>query len=618
MSIAKGQPPENFIDAGKSSLDDRRATRLILCLLLVLVTIALYSPVSRAPYLNYDDNAYVYENYHVRQGLTWQTISWAFTTTDESNWHPLTWLSHALDVDLFGLKPAGPHYMNVLLHAANVALLFLFLQSSTGMVWRSACVAFLFAVHPLNVESVAWISERKNVLSMFFFLLALLAYAAYASKSSTARYMLVAVSFALALMAKPQVITLPFVLLLLDYWPLQRTPGSPENTGCPPRRAWSRLILEKIPLLALSTASAWITMRVQHTAMQAEYPFSVRLENALVSYATYIGKTLVPVRLAPMYPHPGFSVRPSSAFLAALLLIVITVAVAISRRRYLLVGWLWFLGVLVPMMGFVQVGLQAMADRYAYIPLIGLLIMICWGAGDLMVERSALRISTFAAGAAVAIALTIAAYRQIGYWKDNLTLWTHTLEVTRNNFIAEDSLATALLAEGRIADAAVHFQNAVHINPEDPIGTLNLGAWEQLEGNDSAAIAYDQSVLRLTQNSRVLTQALTNLGYIYYTQKQYESSRQSFEIAVQQMPQNAQAWVGLGLLAQKSGNLQRATQDYENAIRFELSDVEFLLFAQALEKQGLTDQAAAARASAARYSHDIDAANRDALRLLQQ
>jgi tetratricopeptide (TPR) repeat protein len=594
--------------------EDRRELRLILCLLLVLITLTLYAPTSHAPYFSVDDQAYVFENYHVRQGLSWDTVKWAFSTTDTANWHPLTWISHSLDVQMFGLKPEGPHYVNVLLHAVNATILFFLLLQCTRAVWSSFVVAFLFAVHPLNVESVAWISERKNLLSMFFLLIALAAYGWYARKPSVSRYLLLAVCFALGLMTKPQVITLPFALLLLDYWPLQRTRNKDLETGS----SWTRLVVEKLPLMALSGASAWITMKAQKTAMHMEFPLSVRLENAVLAYAKYIGKTVWPAGLGPMYPHPGLSVRFTYALLAALLLAAITSSVVFSGRRYLVVGWLWFLGTLVPMLGLIQVGMQAMADRYAYIPCIGLFVMACWGIGELLENRQSLRVPALVIGGVALTALALACYRQIGYWKDDLALWTHTLNVTENSFYAEDGVGMALTSAGRLDEAAMHFHNAARINPDDPIAAMNLGVYEQLRGNSSAAIAYDLKVLRLTQDPRLLARTLTSLGYIYYAEKQLDSSRQSFRLALIEMPESAVAWTGLGLVTQTEGDVSDAVEDYANAVRIEPNDVGYILLAQALEKQGSADKARAARAMAGPLSHDVEAANRAAQRLLTQ
>src|SRR5208282_1190066 len=351
---------------------------LLLCLLLAVAVLVAYNPVTRNGFLNYDDNGYIAKNPHVRAGLTWVTVKWAFTTYQQANWHPLTWLSHALDCELFGLHPAGHHYMNVLLHAANVVLLFLLLENATGFRWRSLMVAALFALHPINVESVAWAAERKNVLSMLFFLLALYAYGWYGrglslgkaglGKSGLLRYAAVVCCFALALLSKPQVIAFPFLLLLWDYWPLCRIGAA---GGANASRWWSGwLVLEKTPLLLLSAASAVVTMKAQKAggAVQTFSHFSLllRLKTATISYARYLGKAFWPSKLVAMYPHPAKLYPGWQVGAAAVLLLLVTALVLRAReQRYLAVGWFWFLGSLVPMIGLVQVGVQAMADRYA-------------------------------------------------------------------------------------------------------------------------------------------------------------------------------------------------------------------------------------------------------------
>ncbi|HZM10837.1 MAG TPA: hypothetical protein VFC15_11560, partial [Candidatus Limnocylindrales bacterium] len=331
----------------------------ILGLLLVVATAVLYYPATHHPFVNYDDDAYVTENVHVQAGLNWDTVEWAFTSYDQANWHPVTWLSHALDCQLFQLEPAGHHGTNVLLHALNAALLFWILVQATGSAGRSFMVAALFALHPINVESVVWVAERKNLLSMLFFLLALGVYRWYAREPRPGRYAVVALLFALGLMAKPQVITLPFVLLLWDYWPLRRmfADGEFAATGSAtvfPARSFSRLVLEKLPLVALSAVSAAITIKAQRVGggINPELSLSARLANAIVSYARYVGKAVWPTHLAPMYPHPGNSLAKWEVFTALLFLLVVTALVTAGRRhRYLPVGWLWFLGTLIPMIG---------------------------------------------------------------------------------------------------------------------------------------------------------------------------------------------------------------------------------------------------------------------------
>ena len=414
----------------------------VFSLLLIILTIALYYPVKSHPFVNYDDNVYVTENLHVQSGLTWETVGWAFTTYDAGNWHPLTWLSHALDVELYDLNPGGHHQSSLLLHIANALLLFWVLQRATGFAGRSFMVAALFAVHPINVESVVWVSERKSVLSMLFFLLALGAYRWYVSKPGVGRYSVVAAMFALGLMAKPQIITLPLVLLLWDYWPLRRmsfasdpAPVAGEGTAAFPAKSLRSLVQEKIPLFAIAAASAAMTMKAQRAAgavvTLGMYPLSVRLSNAIVSYVRYLGKAAWPLHLAPMYPHPGNSLRAWQVFGALAILILISLwAIERRRRRYLLVGWLWFLGTLIPMIGLVQVGRQAMADRYAYLPLLGVFIMVCWAVADWSAEHHVPAAVLPAIGVVMLLALTVAARRQIDYWADNVTLWTHTVQVT--------------------------------------------------------------------------------------------------------------------------------------------------------------------------------------------
>ena len=613
MSVTQGHSLASSADCVDSRI--RRRFRLIGSLLLFLATLGLYNGIRRAPYLNYDDNAYVYENFHVRSGLNRGTLVWAFTTTSESNWHPITWLSHSLDVTLFGLNPAGPHYVNVLLHATNTILLFLLLESSTKLAWRSLAVAALFAVHPLNVESVAWISERKNVLSALLFLLALAAYGWYTRRPAVGRYLLLVVCFALALMAKPQVITLPFALLLLDYWPLARTNSDQGDDSVGPT-VW-RLIIEKLPLFGLSAASGWITMKAQVAAVHLDFPLTVRLENATLSYVKYIAKTLWPVDLATLYPHPGLSVSGSRAALAALALLAITISVVHSRRRYLLVGWFWFLGTLVPMIGLVQVGVQAMADRYSYIPGIGLFVMICWGFGDFFEKwqiRPAWR-ALLAAG--ILCLLALASSRYLAYWTDNVRLWSHTLQVTKNNFIADDSIGDALLKRGRMDEAVAHFEHAASINPQDPIANLNLGAYEQLKQNYGAAIARFETVLRITQNPRLLALALTNLGYAHYSEGDADLARRCFQSALREQAENPRALLGLGVLAYASGDIPSAIDEYRNALHLQASDLGYLLIAEAFEKAGNLQSAAQAREEAKRISPEIDAARLAADRLLR-
>jgi Flp pilus assembly protein TadD len=585
--------------------------RFILCLLLVVATIALYSPVTRAPFLNYDDAIHVSDNAHVRAGLTWSTFVWAFTTSETTDWHPITWLSHALDSQIFGVSPEGPHTVNLLLHAGNVLLLFLILERATALVWRSLMVAALFALHPINVESVAWISERKDVLSMFFFLLALAAYGWYARKPGVGRYLAVTVAYALSLMSKAQAITFPFALLLLDYWPLGRlaVPArtSPSDAMVAPGLVvpfW-KLLLEKVSWFALSAASALITIKVEADATQSTLPFWIHLGNAAISYVKYIEKAFWPVNLAVVYPHPGFAISVPGAVLSALVIVVLTVlAVLFRQRRPYFVGWFWFLGTLVPMIGLVQISVHAMADRYAYIPLLGIFVIVCWGAAELAGRWHVPAAIRIAVAAVVLVTLATGLHRQVSFWSDNRTLWAHTLEITQGNYTAEDNLATALIATGKVEEAMPHFQRAISIRPDDAMATLNIATYEQMMGNYAAALEGYARVLQFTKVSSLLVNARINSGYAHYSLKQYDGAKQDFDAALSQQPNDWASYRGLGLVAQRGGDIPRAAQNYLTSVQLQPSPVGYLLLAQALQSLGQADAARAAESQAARMTRD--------------
>ncbi len=562
-----------------------------LAMLLAAITVLLYFRVYSYPFVNYDDTLYVTQNAHVQEGLTWSAVRWGFTTYHVGTWHPLTWLSHALDCQLFDLDPAGPHAVNLLLHVLNVMALFWVLQRATGFSGRSFMVAALFALHPINVESVVWIAERKNSLSMLFFLLALGAYRWYTINRKPGRYAVVAVLFALGLMAKPQVITLPFVLLLWDYWPLRRFASGAKVPALPKRGlgrdtpAWlkfSQLLWEKVPLLALAGISAALTMAAQRAdGTKTSYSLSLRVEYAIVSYVQYLGKAVWPARLSPFYPHPDYVPLWQAACAALFLALVTAVVVAVRPRRpYLLVGWLWFLGTLVPMLGFEGVGYQGkqgIADRYAYLPFIGLFIMVCWLVAELSRPFGKLRAgsdqqtarseqpfemprpsqqmartghpglfslardnrtghpSAVLCGLSVAVlfALGAVAYRQLGYWRDNVTLWTHAVEVTEGNFLAENNLGKALLADGRVDEGVSHFRKAVAIYPADPVANLNIGIYEQQRGNFEAAIERYKKTISLAQDRELKAAAQNNLSRVYRQMGNIDAAQQSEDAAKQ-------------------------------------------------------------------------------------
>ena len=544
--------------------------QLVLGLLLVVVTLALYNPVSRNGFVNFDDDRYVTDNPQVRVGLRWSTISWAFTSLDQANWHPLTWLSHALDCQFFRLNPVGHHYTNLLLHATNALLLFFVLQWFTGYTARSLMVAALFAVHPLNVESVAWIAERKNVLCMLFFLLALAAYGWYVRRPTIARYLAVALLFALGLMSKPMVITLPLTLLLLDYWPLGRmrfsmkfdsrdeaSPGFAASA-----QPVSRLCLEKVPLLALSAASAIITMIAQRAGgavlTSAEHSPLLRLQNVVVCYGLYIEKALWPSHLAALYPYPH-ALPAWQVAVSALFLVAVTYAVLkYGEYRYLAAGWFWYLGTMVPMIGLIQVGNQAMADRYAYLPLIGLFMMIVWAAAEF---ASAHHISTeylAAAGLTILLALSAVTRIQISYWHDDFSLWQHALAVTQNNYVAENNFAYALITQGRDDEASIHFRTASALEPGDPTSQLNLGIYAQQHGDLQQAAARYANVLRLATDGQLRASAYANLGTVYFALHDYAQAQQNFDSAMKLNRVFPVALLDLGLMAQKNNDWNRA------------------------------------------------------------
>ena len=605
--------------------------RLVLGLLLVILTLALYFPVIGHPFVNYDDGFYVLRNDHIQHGLDVETVKWAFTTYDHANWHPLTWLSHALDWRLFGANPVGHHVVNLLLHLANVLLLFWVLIRATGFAGRSFMVAALFAVHPINVESVAWIAERKDLLSMLFFWLALEAYRRYVRDPRAGRYVVVALCFALGLMAKPQVITLPFVLLLWDYWPLQRmfvvgdrSDSNPAVAAGMPATSFPALLKEKLPLFALCAASAAITLIAQRAggAMSKVYyqPFSVRVENAIVSYAQYLGKAFWPSRLAPLYPHPGNTLQIGQVLAAFALLAAISALVVAAgrRRRYLLVGWLWFLGTLVPMIGLVQVGGQAMADRYAYLPFVGLFIMVCWGISEWAEQRRVSSAWLAGVSAVVLMALMAVTHRQIDYWSDNVSLWSHTLQVTRPNYIAEDNLAGMLMDRGETEQAMQHFRAAAAIYPADSTSNTQLAMYDQQHGRLAEVIERYDKLLQATPDPLQRAEMLTNRGYAYGALKDYGPAATSFKEAVDLNPNQARAWMGLGVLAQKAGEVSRAIDDYSRSVKAHPTDVTYVLLARALEQSGRPQEAATALQTARALSKNFEQAQRVAAALTAQ
>ena len=486
-----------------------RKLSLVVCLLLLVGVGLVFGQTRSFPFINYDDPGYVTENAYVNAGLDARSLTWAFTNMHGGNWHPLTTLSHILDCELFGLWAGGHHLVNVLLHGLAAVSLFLALQSLTGAVWRSAFVAAVFALHPLRVESVAWVAERKDVLSGLFFGLTLYAHSSYARQPSRGRYALVAVCLALGLMSKPMLVTVPIVLLLLDYWPLRRLNDV---------SAARKLLIEKIPLFAMSLVCAVIALRAQGQALESSeaLPLSWRIANAFSATIAYLCQTFWPSDLAVFYPHPEGNFLLIQAIAAAGLLLLATIVVVIWRKRfpYLLLGWLWFLIMLLPVIGLVQVGLQAHADRYTYLPQIGILVALSWGIHELSLGWRQRRLVLAAAAAIIISALAWAASVQAGYWRGTEALWQRTLAVTKNNDVAHTNLAALFLEEQRTREALPHAQAAVALRPDSAEAHSNLGlAHFQLGDHERAASEWRRSL----QLKPAGLNARTNLAWILAT-----------------------------------------------------------------------------------------------------
>ena len=539
----------------------------VIAALLALAALLLYARTATFQFVSFDDTRYLAENPHVRTGLSWANAAWAFTALTVSNWHPLSWLSHQLDVQLFGLNPGAHHLVNAALHAANTALLFLALARMTGARGRSALVAALFAVHPLHVESVAWVAERKDVLSAFFGLLALFCYARYAGRPGPRRYALVALCFGLSLLAKPTWVTLPALLLLLDGWPLQRLQGAPFIDPEPPalpRWTLRQLLFEKVPLLALSIGSAIVTMIAQDrggsmTSLEAA-SFGTRLANASVAYVRYLGKTLWPASLSVYYPWEG--VPPAWQVLgSAVLLAAVTAAalVLVRAKPWLAVGWLWFLGTLVPVIGLVQVGSQSMADRYAYLPIAGLFLAAVWTV------RLPLRVRVPLA-AAVLLVLSAVTFWQVETWVDQETLFRHAVALDPGNGFAHGALGDGLRIKGRLDEARSEAEEAVRLGPGSSRHWNNLGVilleQRQLpEAQDAFA--------RAVQLDPKYVHALVSLGDLEQRNGDLEAAAREFREAVRLQPDSAAAWSSLAVLCQSRGELDEAGRAFEAAARAE-------------------------------------------------
>ena len=532
-----------------------------------------YGQLWGADFINLDDPTYVTENDWVRQGLTAGGVAWALTAIVSANWHPLTLLSHMLDVQLFGLNAGAHHLISVALHLVNTLLLFTVLRRMTAATGRSALVAFLFALHPLHVESVAWISERKDVLSTTFLFLALGAYEAYTRRPTLGRYAAVVIAFALGLMAKPMLVTLPFLLLLLDFWPLRRLRvGGTAVPQKPAReiRSVGWLVLEKLPLIALSVASSAVTLITQQGAMGVQNPLSVRVPNALIAYVRYVRKMLWPVDLAVFYPYDP-TIAPWTALGASLLLLAIsTVAVRAYRTRpALTVGWLWYLGGLVPVIGIVQVGRHALADRYTYVPLVGLFIAIVWSAADALTP---LRAGTrYAIVGAVATVCLVATTLQVSYWRNSATVFAHALAVTRGNYMAYLQVGAQLDADGNPAEAARYYTEALRAKPDFAEAHNNLALVLAKTGDHDAALRHYDAALRADPT---FADAHYNRGLLLQQTGHPVEAAEEYRQALALKPSYPDAHSNLGMLLVIEGRDHEAEEHYRRAIVLKPSHVE--------------------------------------------
>jgi tetratricopeptide (TPR) repeat protein len=566
----------NFLSSVWERFTAPGVPRFLVPAVLAVLVLSIYWQVGGHGFVNIDDGIYVYENPVVLRGLTLEGISWAFSTFTAANWHPLTWLSHMLDVELFGASAGKHHLMNLLYHLLNTELLFFVLWRMTGGLWQSAFVAAMFGVHPLHVESAAWIAERKDVLSTLFWILAMGAYLRYVRRPGTGRYLLLAAVFALGLMCKPMLVTLPFVLLLLDWWPLRRfaQPDSPHSAFLPFSMAdLARLVREKVPLLGLSAISCAVTFLAQSRGEAVEsigrLSIGERIVNAFLSLVIYLEKTIWPSSLAVYYPHPGIlqSNLPAWKIAGAILLTCGLALMAFRqgrRRPYLAVGWLWYVGTLIPVIGLVQVGAQAYADRYTYVPLIGVFMAVAWGIPPEVTERRFGRIVLAVFTGVSLAALTVTARVQAGYWRDSVTLLSRTVAVTDRNWFALNNLGAAYNSSGQYREAAGHLREALRVHPGNAEAWNNLGRSFNGLGQFQDAVACIREALRIQPGNM---KAWNNLGVSHGEMGQYPQAIGAFREALRIQPENLEAWNNLGLTYGRVGQYPQAIGAFREALR---------------------------------------------------
>lgn len=572
----------------------RREQVLLLSLLLVLATAVLYEPALHNGFVNYDDPSYIMDNVHVRQGLTWGNIAWSFHAVVAGHWHPVTLMTHMADVQLFGLNPTGHHFASVTLHVLNVVLLFFLLQQATGYLLRSAMVAALFAVFPLNVEPVAWIADRKSVLCTTFLFLALGAYGWYARRPSTSRYLGVVLLFALGLMAKSMLVTLPCALLLLDYWPLNRF-VAPQSQGVPPGSRRSRalkLLAEKIPLLFMSAGCVAIAV---HSGKQgsvltplAALSIAARLKNAVYSYLLYIGKGLWPAQLAVIYPHPGHLLPVWKAVAAGIVLAAITAIVWHYReKRYLLPGWFWYLGTMLPVIGISQAGRQGMADRYAYIPFLGLFVIAVWTVAETAATEGWRREFLVGIALTVLVAYSAVSHVQLGYWHSSYTLFSHAVQVTTANGVAENNLAIALDHDmGRPDLALPHYEAAALDTPQWFTGHYNYGVVLQQRGRFGDAMKQYQQALPYATDLSEASEAYNNLGAIMVQLDRPDEALSQFGAIISMNPGNGLALLNRGIVEYQQKDLVAAQADILQAVKFMPNPKTYFWLGRVMEQRG--------------------------------
>jgi len=533
------------------------------------LTWLVFGQTLRYDFVNYDDPSYVYQNTRITSGINFANVAWAFSHIHSENWHPLTTITHMLDCQLHGLNAGWHHFTNVLLHCLAVVLLFVALERMTGALWRSAFVSAVFAVHPLHVESVAWIAERKDVLSAVFFMVTLLAYFHYTRSPSIGRYLIVAIVFALGLMSKPMLVTLPFVLLLLDYWPLGRFDAHRSNTG----RQVLQLVMEKIPLIALSAVSSLITFLAQRGAIgwTEQLPMSERITNAFVAYVVYIRQMFWPTELAVFYPHPENRLPIWEVSLALIILVGIMAAAFVLRKRapYLVTGWLWYLGMLVPVIGLLQVGWQGHADRYTYLPQIGLYIAVTWALTDLIRSWRFQRTALSAAALIVIGALSWRGWLQTSYWRDSETLFTHALAVTSNNDVALNNLGIIFLDKGQLDDAISKLQAAIDLRPENAPAHDNLAKALLKKGQVAEAMVHYRKFLELEPAN---VEARNTLGTALIQQGHIREAIDQWQEVLALQPENGNAasnlaWVFATCIDDSIRDGTRAVELGEKALR---------------------------------------------------